>query len=290
MRGPPKLDTHNLLHNVRMLDPAFKFSQHSLSDYAECPRRFYWHYVARQTWPMVERNPLGLSPLDYQRYLWRGTVLHRWIERHWLGVPAQAFEDEELSLWWGRFQNTSFDHLPAQRTPELALVAPIGNHLLYARFDLLALDIPRDGEFSPRAVIVDWKTLHGKRRPPHRVFAQRLQTRIYLYVLATAGAAYNNGRPFTPEQCSMRYWLANFPAQPWVDVPYSATDYAQDHSRLLTLMDAAAHGETERDYPPAEDECHCTYCNYLTLCNRKCGPADTDEAYFDSDVAAKIDY
>jgi PD-(D/E)XK nuclease superfamily len=273
-----------------MLDPAFKFSQHSLGDYSECPRRFYLHYVAHQPWPMVESNPLGISPLEYQRYLWRGTVLHRWIERYWLGVPTQVFDDLELSVWWDRFQHTRFDDLPAQRAPELALVAPIGAYLLYARFDLLAIDPSDDSSLASQAVIVDWKTWRTDRRPHYQVFTQRLQTRIYLYVLATASAAYNAGTPFAPEQCSMRYWLANFPDHPWVDVPYSAADYAQDQTQLLALIEAAAHGETEKDYPRTEDERHCTHCTYLTLCNRKGAPSDADDVYFDSDTAAEIDY
>ena len=140
-----------------MLNASFKFSQHSLSDYLECPRRFYLHYVAHLAWPTVETNPLGLHPLDYQRYLWRGRMLHRWIERHWLGVPAHmnGSHDEGLRLWWDHFEHTAFDDLPAQRVPELALVAPIGNHLLYARFDLLAFDLATP---AAGAVVVDWKT------------------------------------------------------------------------------------------------------------------------------------
>ena len=270
-----------------MLDPAFKFSQHSLSDYSECPRRFYLHYVTHQAWPVVESNPLGISPLEYQRYLWRGTVLHRWIERYWLGVPTQMLDDAELSLWWDRFQHTRFDDLPAQRMPELALVASIGDYLLYARFDLLAFD---ERSPNPCATIVDWKTWRTDRRPRYQVFSQRLQTRIYLYVLATAGAAYNAGQPFAPEQCNMRYWLANFPDHPWVDVPYSAADYAQDQTRLLALIEAAAHGETEADYPRSQDERHCTHCTYLTLCNRKGTPNDAEDAFFDSDTVVEMDY
>jgi hypothetical protein len=270
-----------------MLDPAFKFSQHSLSDYFECPRRFYLHYVIHQPWPMVESNPLEISPLEYQRYLWRGRVLHRWIERYWLGVPTQTLDDPELNIWWDRFQHTHFGDLPPQRTPELALVASIGERLLYARFDLLALD---EASSDARAVIVDWKTWRTERRPRYQVFSQRLQTRIYLYVLATAGAAYNGGQPFAPEQCSMRYWLANFPDSPWVSVPYSATEYAQDQAQLLALIEAAAGGESERDYPQTHDERHCIHCTYLTLCSRKGAPNDAEDAFFDSDTAAEMDY
>ena len=322
-----------------MLDPAFKFSQHSLSDFVECPRRFYLKYIARQPWPLVETGAMGLSPLEHQAYLWRGTVLHRWIERYWLGVPAQASGDAELSVWWARFLRTDFGDLPPQRMPELALVAPLGDYLLYARFDLLALPVqkpvdhraqkppdhpetqmtqvkgreetgnhpervegrlpvseqPVEGDRAvseQRAVIIDWKTLRGERPPRYQVFATRLQTRIYLYVLATAGAAFNAGLPFTPEQCSMRYWLANFPEQPWVNVPYSAADYERDQQQLLQLMHSAATREGEDQYEQTDDERRCATCTYLTLCRRKAPPVQVPAAdqWLDIEAAVEIDY
>jgi hypothetical protein len=284
-----------------MLDPTFKFSQHSVSDFAECPRRFYLRYVAKQAWPLVESGPLGLSPLEYQAYLWKGTVLHRWIERYWLGVgsPAAVSSDDELGLWWARFSGTNFDELPAQRLPELALVAPIGEHLLYARFDLLAVEPSpqphalRASGGGSRAVIVDWKTLRGERAPRQAFMAQRWQTRIYLYVLATAGAAYNGGEPFVPEQCSMRYWLANFPEQPWVDIPYTAAQYEQDGQQLLALLESAAHCDREEQFEKTGDERRCAYCTYRTLCDRKVvapEPATVSDLLFDVDAVAELDY
>lgn len=268
-----------------MLDATFKFSQHSLSDFADCPRRFYLHYVAHQAWPLVETGPTGLSPLEYQRYLWRGTVLHRWIERHWLGLPPQPLTgDVELDTWWLRFADTDFSDLPLQRLPELALVAPLDDHLLYARFDLLAYD-------AVRAVIIDWKTLRGDGPPRYDFMARRFQTRIYLYVLATAGAAFNDGQPFAPEQCSMRYWLANFPEQPWVDIPYSSAEYERDRNMLRSLMDSATQRDGEVAFEMTEDERKCTYCTFRTLCKRRGAPSAEaliwDE---DTDVVEELEY
>ncbi len=289
-------------HNEPMLDPSFKFSQHSLSEYVECPRRFYLHYVARLAWPTVERNPLDLPPLDYQRYLQRGLELHRRIQRHWLGVPAPAVPapadgptDEELALWWDRFRRTDFGDLPPRREPELGLCAPVGDHLLYARFDLLAhgggaLD-PRD----PRAVIVDWKTLRGAQRWTARRFAERIQTRVYLYVLAAAGAPLNGGQPFAPERCSMRYWLANYPERPWVEVPYSTADYRRDEAWLLGLIGQACRGESEDDYARGDGGRRCACCTYLTLCQRAGvalgagASADGEDDFYDVDSAAEAD-
>jgi len=268
-----------------MLDPAFKFSQHSLSDFTECPRRFYLRYVAKQAWPLVETGPLSLDPHEYQTYLWRGTVLHRWIERSWLGTPAQASDDPELNVWWARFQNTDFSDLPAQRLPELALVAALDDRLIYARFDLLAIG-------NGNAMIIDWKTLRGERPPRYQVFAQRLQTRIYQYVLATAGAAYNDGVPFAPDQIRMRYWLANFPDAPWVEVPYSEEQYARDREFLRGIIADVIRREGEEQFEMTPDERKCTYCTYRTLCRRTNEQRQTlqPDQWIDIEAITELDY
>ena len=253
-----------------MPNSTFQFSQQSLSDFADCPRRFYLRYLARQAWP-----DSGVRAEELAERLEQGALLHTWIERYWSGIrtdstqPNLAVHGEPLTHWWQHFLLTNFEAAPAtlppERLPELELVAPIGEHRLYARFDLLAL-----GGEPRQFVIVDWKTTRGD-----NVFAlsdealrQRLQTRAYLYVLATAGAPFNDGQPIEPEQCSLRYWLADRPEQPWVTVPYSRQDYEQDEQDLLKLIDDAARRNTMAEFEKTADERHCTYCTYRTLCHR----------------------
>ncbi len=149
---------------------------------------------------------------------------------------------------------------------------------MYARFDLLALDslsrLTGEGR-GGGAVIVDWKTLRGENPPSYEFLKQRLQTRVYLYVLATAGAPFNNGVPLQPEQCVMRYWLANFPERPWVEIGYSAAEYAHDTARLLALasdISTRATQVNEAQFPKTDDERKCTYCTYRTLCHRRGAP------------------
>jgi CRISPR/Cas system-associated exonuclease Cas4 (RecB family) len=256
-----------------MLDATFVFSQHSLSDLEDCPRRFYLGYMARQAWPLIESGPMGMDTLKYQAYLQRGALLHTWIERYWLGIKGEGMKggDEELAMWWSRFVNTDFGDLPPQRLPELALIAPIGEYRLYARFDLLALPAqsPIPNPQSP-FVIIDWKTLRSENPLPYRFFRDRLQTRAYLYVLATAGAPFNAGVALEPEQCVLRYWLANFSEKPWVEIAYSRAEYEQDKQRLLRLIEGVAQRSDDDLFnAPTTDEKKCTYCQYRTLCNRK---------------------
>jgi hypothetical protein len=156
-----------------------QLSQHSLTDFVECPRRYYLKHVARQQWPLVETGPGGMPAQDYRGYLQRGVVLHRAIERHLLGIaegPALTDAHPDLQVWWARFAATDLGALPRQRETEHALIAPLGAANLYVRYDLLAWD-------DEHAVIVDWKTIRGERAPSYAWFRDRLQTRAYLFAL-----------------------------------------------------------------------------------------------------------
>lgn len=314
-----------------MIDPAFYFSQHSLADFAACPRRFYLRHIARQAWPLIESAPWGMDALTYREYLRKGALLHQWIERYWLqvrGLESRAWspendaltrdsglgtpdsrlgtpglglgtQDPELSVWWARFLAEDFSALPPQRVPELALVAPLGDTRVYGRFDLLAFDDSSESAGRGDVVVVDWKTLRGERAPTEAFLRQRAQTRVYLYVLATAGAPYNGGRALAPEQCVMRYWLANFPEQPWVEIRYSQAAYEADRAWLLAQVQdcarraAAAH--VEDAFEKTLDERHCTYCTFRTLCRRNGAPdgaeAPEEEArLIDLSEAQELDY
>ena len=84
----------------------------------------------------------------------------------------------------------------------------------------------------------------------------------------------------------MRYWLANFPDKPWIEITYSRTEYEQDKQRLLRLIDSVAHrADDDLFNSPTTDEKKCTYCQYRTLCNRR-GDA---EALLPDEVAGLID-
>jgi hypothetical protein len=94
----------------------------------------------------------------------------------------------------------------------------------------------------------------------------------------------------------MRYWLANHPQRPWMDVSYSAGEYEQDRQQLLALVEEAACGKAEADYPCGNDKRHCACCTYRTLCARTGMPVGADASaridgeYFDVDSAAELDY
>jgi len=230
----------------------FQFSQSTLQDYADCQRRFELRYLQEQAWPAVEVEPL----LDKENFLRRGAVFHRMVQQHLLGLPAEKMigADPELGVWWRNFLANGLAGLPQQRHAEKLLSIRLAGFPLVARYDLIAL------EGGKRAVIVDWKTAHAL---PRRL-EDRLQTRIYRYVLVRAGARLNGGQQIAPEQVEMVYWFANFPDQP-ARIAYDAHKFQADEAYLQDMMTTIA---TQGDFPLTDDPRKCAYCTYRSLCGR----------------------
>ena len=248
----------------------FRFSQASLADYLDCARRFQLRYLLEQAWPAVESEPL----LERERLAELGRRFHRLIQQHVEGLSSAALTESigepELVRWWQSYLDslsTTLSDLPEKRRAEAAMSIPLKAYRLTAHFDLIASD-------DDRAVIVDWKTEH--RQPTREQLLQRVQTRVYRYVLAVA-----QQRP--PGTVSMIYWFAQYPDQP-VTLLYDAAQHADDQRFLLDLIaeieQRAAH-EGEWDKTPNERKC--AYCVYRSLCNRgvHAGASDPDEEDFD---------
>ena len=151
---------------------------------------------------------------------------------------------------------------------------------LTAHFDLIAGD-------DDRAVIVDWKT--EQRQPTRERLLQRVQTRVYRYVLTVA-----QQRP--PGTVSMIYWFAQYPDQP-VTLPYDAAQYADDHQYLSELIEEIenlpgigerSHALAGFEWPKTPDERKCAYCVYRSLCNRGVRAGTSDPGEEDFDLVARI--
>jgi len=54
------------------------FTQASLQDYADCPRRFQLRYVERVAWPALEAD----SALENERHMQQGIAFHRLAHQH----------------------------------------------------------------------------------------------------------------------------------------------------------------------------------------------------------------
>jgi CRISPR/Cas system-associated exonuclease Cas4 (RecB family) len=266
----------------------FTFSQSSLQDYLDCPRRFQLRHIQRLAWPALTAEP----PLDNERFMKQGAAFHRLVQQHLLGVPAQRLTgmlvDAELRGWWENYLQVHPDPQgglpqglaaelsgPGKRClTEITLTAPLGKYRLVGKFDALAISETDQGQ---RAKIFEWKT--SQRRPKPTDLASRIQTRAYPYLLVKASACLNQGQVFAPEQVEMIYWFARFPAQAQ-RFEYDAQKYAQDGQYLEGLA-AEIEARPETDFPLTQDERRCRYCIYRSLCERGVRAISLDEELAD---------
>jgi CRISPR/Cas system-associated exonuclease Cas4 (RecB family) len=267
------------------LPSPFTFSQSSLQDYFDCPRRFQLRYIEKLDWPAVEAEPVA----ENERRMADGNFFHRLAQQFLLGLPVEKLSrlastpdastglSTSLARWWDNFHQ-SFP-APAdlgQLHAETILSAPIGKHRLLAKFDLIAV---RDG----RATIYDWKTYH--KRPKDEWMAIRMQTKVYRYLLAAAGSHLNGGKSLTPESIQMIYWYTDFPTEP-ATFRYDEAQFKRDASTFETLVN-----EIERleKFELTTDEGRCRFCPYRSYCNRGVTAGDWQDAETEAETHETFD-
>lgn len=257
-----------------MLPDHFQFSQGSLQDFVDCRRRFELRYLLQLAWPALESEPA----MENELFMQKGALFHRLAHQHWLGVPDEMIDplagDEDLGHWWEHFKHFTAELPEMKLYPEVSLSAPLGDYRLVAKYDLVG--IHPDG----KAFIYDWKT--SRRRPKREWLAERLQTRVYPYILVRAGGQLNEGAPLAPEQVQMVYWFAAHPDEPQ-QFSYSKVQYQADHAYLQELV-ATITALKEGSFPLTNDERRCTFCVYRSLCDRGVKAGDWDA--FEADLEA----
>ncbi len=269
----------------------FHFSQGSLQDFVDCPRRFQLRYLERIAWPAVQAEPI----LENERHIQQGELFHLLVQQQLVGVPAarltaMAQGDADLAAWWQAYLAAAPAALPGQHFPEVTLSAPLGEsgeRRLVAKYDLIVLT--PDG----RAVIFDWKTAHH--RAPRRWLAERLQTRVYPYLLLQAGFDLSAGQPLAADRIEMIYWFAGFPDRPERFI-YDAGQAVEDGGALHSLVEQIALlAGGEGIWPLTPHEERCRFCVYRSLCNRGTVAGSTDDADYrdvepDVDAAVELDF
>jgi hypothetical protein len=262
------------------MNSIIQFTQGSLQDYADCPRRYQLRYLLVHPWPPL----LSASPQEAELRLKRGAAFHHIMHQHYAGVApshlaAAVAGDPVLRRWWEAFLLHPPPEIPSTYLrPEAVVAAPLADHRLVARLDLLAVDP------GARAVVVDWKT--SMKRPTRSELAKRLQTRVYLYLL-TRAMWHVEGQPsLGPAQTEMVYWFCDFGGVS-EHFRYSPEQLAADEAYLVAMAgEIANRKETVWPLTPYEDRC--SYCSYRSLCERRAGPAlETDDA--DGDIESEID-
>jgi len=246
----------------------FQFSQSSLQDAADCPRRFWLRHVRQLRYPAPIAAPLAAHEL----HLVRGDRLHRLIQAVLNGVPeasarASTADDPVIAAWYDAWLLHGLICVPdARRQAEIELSAPVSgfpDQRLVAKIDLLA---EGDGQIA----IVDWKT--SARPPTPEALEDRWQTIIYRWLVARSHP------DIAPEAVTMIYWYATAPAHP-VRLPYSSEQHALDDERIRQRVSALLSSvrADEDAFPLTDDERRCRFCNYRTLCERGDRPGDWAE-------------
>ncbi|MCJ7584230.1 MAG: PD-(D/E)XK nuclease family protein, partial [Anaerolineales bacterium] len=119
------------------IENPFTFSQSSLQDYADCPRRFQLRYIEQLAWPAVETEPA----IENERHQQEGVLFHRLVQQHLIGLPAEKLarlaNTPDLRRWWGNWQDFRSLADLGSLYPELTLSAPLGEHRLLAKYDLV---------------------------------------------------------------------------------------------------------------------------------------------------------
>jgi CRISPR/Cas system-associated exonuclease Cas4 (RecB family) len=249
------------------LPKGFRFSQSSLQDYADCPRRFELRYIRQQAWPAVPAQPI----LEHEEQIRRGEAFHRLLHQHAIGLPADSLapqDDADLQRWWAAYR----EQPPAGLTgatclAETTLSTLVGEQRLVAKYDLLAWA-------EARVLIVDWKTDH--RRPSSELLRRRLQTAVYLYVAVEAGPRALDLPSLQPGRVTMVYWFAEFPAQT-EEIQYDAGQH-ETNRRLLGGLIAEIAAIPDGSFPLTADERKCHFCIYRSLCDRGAAAGNLMEA------------
>lgn len=241
-----------------LLPTSFQFSQASLQDYVDCPRRFQLRYLLMQPWPALIAEP----PHELEAHMQRGVDFHRLVHQHGLGfdpdILTATIHDPILERWWQIYLAHPPRDLPeSSRYFEVLVGGPLAGYRLLAKFDLLAV---APGE---RLVIVDWKT--ALKRPSRNALAKRLQTRVYRYLAVEAGTEFNHGQPPQPEQIEMVYWFAEDGATE--RFPYDTEQYSADCHALSHLIQEIT-ARQDPFWPLTPEIRRCRFCTYRSLCER----------------------
>jgi hypothetical protein len=269
----------------------FHFSQGNLQDYADCPRRFQLRHLMRLAWPAMIAEP----PLDNELFLIQGAAFHRLLQQHLLGVRVEDLDqmemDAELSQWWQNYLGAQPDPdggLPDGLAAELkgpgklclteiSLSAPLCNYRLVGKFDALVLSRTEAGA---RIKIFEWKTSH--KRGSAQSLAERLQTRVYPYLLVRASQCFTEGWGLPAEQVEMIYWFAGFPRQA-LHYSYNQECYDRDGFYFESLV-AEIESRAEAGFPMASENKDCLWCTYRSLCERGVRAGHLYETEFEAEA------
>jgi CRISPR/Cas system-associated exonuclease Cas4 (RecB family) len=253
----------------------FIFSQSSLQDYIDCQYRFHLRYVQHVLWPAIPSEPVR----ENEQAIRRGAYFHQLLQQVLLGIlpdPVNLIDqsDDAMLLWLENFQDTILPDLTGTRYVELSLVTHLVGYQVVAKFDLIEV------KPSGKMTIFDWKT--SLKKPKRNRLAERIQSRLYPYILSQAGDQLTNEKIIHPEQIEMIYWFSGYPQQ--VErFPYNSAQMEKDKKFLSQIIDEIINLPSE-NFERTADQSRCKYCVYRSLCERGITAGDINELEMDIEV------
>jgi len=249
----------------------FAFSQSSLQDFVDCPRRFELRYLLRLSWPAIQSEPVQ----EVERSMRMGEQFHRLAHQRLLGISSTMLDSQVqssgLENWWTNFngilENTGQFPVGVIIFPEMTLQATLGEARLVAKYDLIL--VKPDGSLA----IIDWKT--SKKAHRREWLVNRLQTRLYPYLLVRAGGSLFGNQPLTPSQVELIYWYVEEPDRS-IRFSYNDRQHLADDTYLAGLISRIRRIEPGT-FPLTSDDKHCRYCVYRSLCERGVQAAKMDD-------------
>ncbi|MCW5873449.1 MAG: PD-(D/E)XK nuclease family protein [Anaerolineales bacterium] len=234
-----------------------RYSQASLQDFVDCRRRFFYRRNLNLNWPAANIETAD----DHEQKILAGEIFHTMIHQLLIGIPPNEINSMEIHPYVERWWTTFLNNIPVAKTgrmhPEFVLTTSIANSLLIAKYDLIH---NVDEEYT----IFDWKT--SKTLPKEGVLRKRLQTRVYLFALASAGLP-GSSTAIRPEKIKMTYWFSEHPHQA-VTIRYSQEQKLLDETYLEDLISEISRLKLIDEFEKTDNRRLCNYCEFKVLCGR----------------------
>jgi hypothetical protein len=269
------------------------FSQASLQDYLDCPRRFELSSLLDAPWPAA--NSTSLTSFESLTEL--GIRFHQLCQQFFLGLEPEvitsSIQDQELLGLWNSFLQHATDLKALPYFSEQTLRVPFNNHTLVAKFDLI-LKLSNN-EF----LIIDWKTT--RKKPSRSVLANRVQTYLYPFIFSQAGSDLFLDTPLLPESIKLQYWFP-YASSPEEVFPYSQDRHDEVTQTLSDLIDDIDNKiQSSSQFELTDDKENCSYCSFRSYCDRDLGPKplpdildienkDLSNTHFDLNLISEVEF
>ena len=235
----------------------FVFSQNSLQDFVDCPRRFKLRYIDHILWPAPITEPI----LEHEKRILMGANFHRYVQQHLSGIPAEdvacQIDDPQVNEWWNNYLAFHSTISSVNSWVEYSVLINLGKVRCMARYDLIFIDA------SGKVNIVDWKTSEIRAKPEY--LENKIQSVLYPFLLAEA-SRLPPSYTVIPDNLTMMYWFVNHADSP-ITFSYTKEKQTLDRQFLIELIDQI-QTLSPNDFELTMDFKKCKFCNYRSLCER----------------------